>query len=65
MLNVIVIAGLVLNLAAGFLFIAWVEPIVWGKHSPLFRDWKPENVPLLQWDHAELYRMSSSGEDCS
>ncbi len=52
MLNLILIFGMLLNLAAGLFFIARFECVVWGERGMfLFK----KTAPCLEWDHDELY----------
>ncbi len=56
MLNVILIFGILFNLAVGFLLIAKVEPIVWGARGIIIpKKTVIRDAAFLEWDHAKLY----------
>ncbi len=53
MLNLILIFGMLLNLAVGLFFISRFEPVIWGKRG-IFLSGKVE--PSLEWNHDEIYQ---------
>ncbi len=51
MLNVVLIFALILNLAAGFLLIARMEPIVWGRRGIFIpRKTAIQDAAFFEWD---------------